>query len=535
MMESATPEPASTGGLALSRGKLRDGEPRWGLHTTELWCTLILALNYTWCSLEGHGSGFMEAASAIDPYVNSRAFWLLGLTAMTLLFIVAPGWWLHRNRWTQAVMPVLGCLGTLLFAGIWGAASSASLSLAVLGLFLSGLVQFWTSARVVLLEARTAPFAAIVVMLVLAVVVKTGMVMVLPFAVPAFGQVVFAACIPLLNGALFCVARHSAGRRSDTPCASRGARPCSPESQGARTVFGVAALPRGEALGPRSKRDFVLLIAMAAFLLATVRRLSFWGMWGAYAAFDGGVFSRLLELVVTVVVLGLFSWLCLIKTQGLPVAFRFQPAVVFVVAGLFAASAPLPAALSPVTSVILHVEESCAYVLFWAVMALSLDLQRIRSFRLLGLGGLAFGLLSLVWVVGSAFVDEIGGAWIALVAYVVIVMATLFGYWETRREGAHGVAVPSADPSASTCAAEPCSPSLAGSLSERASALAVSYGLTARETEVLQLLVQGRTRAFIQNELVLSVGTVKTHVTHIYAKLGVNDRQGLMDLVLEKG
>ena len=45
------------------------------------------------------------------------------------------------------------------------------------------------------------------------------------------------------------------------------------------------------------------------------------------------------------------------------------------------------------------------------------------------------------------------------------------------------------------------------------------------------LLAQGRTRAFIQEELVLSGGTVKTHVTHIYAKMGVHDRQEMMDLI----
>lgn len=32
----------------------------------------------------------------------------------------------------------------------------------------------------------------------------------------------------------------------------------------------------------------------------------------------------------------------------------------------------------------------------------------------------------------------------------------------------------------------------------------------------------------------LSVSTVKTHISHIYAKLGVHDRQGVMDLVLKK-
>jgi DNA-binding NarL/FixJ family response regulator len=48
--------------------------------------------------------------------------------------------------------------------------------------------------------------------------------------------------------------------------------------------------------------------------------------------------------------------------------------------------------------------------------------------------------------------------------------------------------------------------------------------LTARETEILQLLARGQTNPQIARELVVSPGTVKHHVRHIIAKLGVSDR-----------
>ena len=61
--------------------------------------------------------------------------------------------------------------------------------------------------------------------------------------------------------------------------------------------------------------------------------------------------------------------------------------------------------------------------------------------------------------------------------------------------------------------------------------VAAAHDLSPRETEVFSLLVQGRSRSFIQEELVLSGNTVKTHVSHIYAKMGVQGKQELMDLV----
>jgi LuxR family maltose regulon positive regulatory protein len=48
--------------------------------------------------------------------------------------------------------------------------------------------------------------------------------------------------------------------------------------------------------------------------------------------------------------------------------------------------------------------------------------------------------------------------------------------------------------------------------------------VTAREMEILKLLADGLSNQEIARKLVLSLGTVKTHAHHIYAKLGVNTR-----------
>lgn len=49
-------------------------------------------------------------------------------------------------------------------------------------------------------------------------------------------------------------------------------------------------------------------------------------------------------------------------------------------------------------------------------------------------------------------------------------------------------------------------------------------GLTERERDVLRLIVQGRTNSEIAAELYVSEATVKTHINHIFAKLGARDR-----------
>jgi len=61
------------------------------------------------------------------------------------------------------------------------------------------------------------------------------------------------------------------------------------------------------------------------------------------------------------------------------------------------------------------------------------------------------------------------------------------------------------------------------------------YGLTAREADVAALVGKGATNAQIARSLHLSEATVKTHLSHSYAKLGVRTRTELAVLVRDPG
>jgi DNA-binding NarL/FixJ family response regulator len=60
------------------------------------------------------------------------------------------------------------------------------------------------------------------------------------------------------------------------------------------------------------------------------------------------------------------------------------------------------------------------------------------------------------------------------------------------------------------------------------------YGLTAREKEVLQLLVDGLSKKAIAEKMFVSFHTIDTHLRNIYAKLEVNSRSGAIAKALKE-
>jgi DNA-binding NarL/FixJ family response regulator len=59
--------------------------------------------------------------------------------------------------------------------------------------------------------------------------------------------------------------------------------------------------------------------------------------------------------------------------------------------------------------------------------------------------------------------------------------------------------------------------------------------LTHRELDVVRMIALGLRNAEIARRLNLTVGTVKSHLHHVYEKLGVDSRMGLLLLAQQKG
>lgn len=61
------------------------------------------------------------------------------------------------------------------------------------------------------------------------------------------------------------------------------------------------------------------------------------------------------------------------------------------------------------------------------------------------------------------------------------------------------------------------------------------YNLTGRETEIAEMLIQGKSNGFISEKLFISIRTVKNHIYKIYQKTGVKNRIEMAYLIKKFG
>lgn len=62
--------------------------------------------------------------------------------------------------------------------------------------------------------------------------------------------------------------------------------------------------------------------------------------------------------------------------------------------------------------------------------------------------------------------------------------------------------------------------------------ISADYGLSAREKDVLELLVNGHSYKMISSELFISLDTVRSHIKKVYEKLHVNSKGEAINLAL---
>ncbi len=480
-----------------------------------------LVLVFVWSSLSDHVFGLRSALPEF-LIVNPRVFFLTGILALSTTIVAKPKFSRTADITLSVLLPFIGATGTACIA----LASNQNLfppaMLCITGLVALGMGYCWLVVSYGLLLARTGSVARIVYCLAAALSVEPVVRLVIESTFEHAAISGIAVCLPFVSMALLRVTHAMLEREETTSCFEKSnlAEERDETASNGKTT-----------LKSKTGKTFILLGATAA-LLATVRTLSPCGTWDA--KFDPAPMTTSPALVLAYATgVLLFAWYALVRAEARPALLRFQPAFLLIVLTLFASLVMLfsqgPQSATLYTFMIL--DDSFAHMLFWASITCTIASTAMPARKVAGMAIAAYSALSIIWLFLLGDNDTLEAPVMAIVITAIYLLTMIVSHTNSNSANQEEAQTPRNEThEESTALAD----RIAANIEERCVEIASGCRLSPRETEVLVLLAQGRTRVYIQNELVLAENTVKTHVTHIYKKLDVSNRQEMLDLVFGK-
>lgn len=460
-------------------------------------CTVAgLALLSVWSDLVGHGSGYFASADAVQEIVNARVLFLTGLTLSTACYMLAPRILKRFEAGIGAAVAALSFASTVLFSFPQLLPFLPMDYLCAACLLVIGVGYGWLVVHLVCQVAHRGDYAAVVMLLAVSLLAKTLLTSLINMYGPLLVHVGVAIAAPVVAFAAVAVVQRSLDRSPET--------------------LDLAELPKVQ---DPDRHVLIVLLILLPVLRALVRGLSKMGYWGSGYEVEN-IFDGLGFLVVIAMLL-FFSRVTLVKEQGSDFITRFLPPFLVILGGFFLLDPQVShlVGLTPWTSYILTTfVELFSQLFHWALIVLAIRSLSIHPYRVVGIGYSVYGVFSIAYALLLQDKVELSSVLIVFAMYFFIVVM-MYLFRSRSKDGSRISEKRTAKPPSGE---------------NRLERIAERYGLSPRETEVFVLLAQGRNRTYIQNTLFLAEGTVKTHTSRIYQKLGVSNRQDMITLVQDE-
>lgn len=447
------------------------------------------ALLAAWADLFGHSSGFAIPYSGLTGLGNMRVYWLTGLLTLAVSMAVFPRWFERAKPQLFFCLPLVASFGTMAFAVACQQTFFPPEPVALGGIIVAGMGYTWFTCLFCGILAQTQRMSYAIGSIVAGLALKTVLVQLFTGALSTSVQVGLAIALPLVIMVFALVGEGG----DDTRIANDEWKPQSDSGAAYRYI--------------------VPQIGVAMLAVATTRVMTPLGFFGDPLNLFMGVLPAAVGSMSVGVVLVVLTYFLLAKRTKSHLSKRFMPAFLVIIFAFFlsATSASYQGFVAAAVEVLITAIEALSHALFWTTAVTAIRLKGASPFRVVGLSTGFYDAISIIWVVFFFSLGVVNNAVIIAVAFAIVALVV----WLTDR-GEQGT---------STII----SPDL---VIDRRAEIAESHGLSPRETEVFMLLAQGRSRTYISEELVVSEGTVKTHISHIYDKLGVHGRQEMFDLLL---
>lgn len=267
------------------------------------------------------------------------------------------------------------------------------------------------------------------------------------------------------------------------------------------------------------KAMFIALIILFTVVMVCVRALSSTGIWGKERAnFIGMTELSVGELLAISILVFLMAYVVFIlPRKRFSLSLRCIFGLVVMIAGLQMLALANDFQFGLSFDVVTTAVELFSHLAKWMIVIECIRKTDVPPFRVACISGPVYAVVSLLWVSYLEQLDVMISSLVMILMYSLFVaVGAILLFMERSGKGFF-----SGSDSDET---------LLGASSESLSSFAKRWHLSARETEIVDLLLLGMKRSDIEQRCGLSEGTVKTHISNIYRKLDVHSKGEMRDL-----
>lgn len=466
--------------------------------------TMSIALIPAWPDLMGHAPALASQADSTQAIAgNAHFLLLLGMFVGGLLLVAAPRPISERPGLSALVAGGLGSA----FLVVYGLGGAVVVSLATVA---TGVMVIFLYGSTFYLLAETANFRVISYVSAFALALKALLLPSVGVVLPQQVSFWVICATPALSAVL--AAAYGA------MCASANVRQSGGEASPMKSY------------GKRTSMFMAILICVSSVVFAVARASSNMQFWGS---------DNLLEpmsLVAAVSCTLIFLVICYATFTCAPgdLMLRFMPCLLVQLIAygvLWCGALPELGVTGVGVPLFTTYTELYSHMYFFMVMFVGLSMLGTAGVRVHGAQWAVFS-AALFAVLALGLTDSTPGRFIvvlvlnACLASIFLVAHNVYG--QDQVEAIKSVA--EHRPQGETDGVD----SQASVLPRAIEDVSFRYGLSSRECEVLELLVQGRSRAYMADRLGLAGGTVGTYVSRIYDKVRVHSKQELLTVVYDE-
>lgn len=471
-----------------------------------------LVLIGVWVNIVGYSAAFLSPASTDADYETTRYLYHLGRIFASLSFIFFYRFYDDRSNIFFFVMPVLLCLGTIVFAMSHHQTLFLPLVVGSVGSFIMGFCYIWFVSTFYIFLARSFSMRLAIIITTVSQVLEQVIAVVLNFETAETMQIAICFILPFFSMLALGVAK-----KSKPP------------------------LPPSCALAGRAKTHQLVLLVASNIALVAIGAVSNIGIWGNVRIdfLTSSPEVTILETITACIAVLVLSLTTLSSSTKEPLSFRYQIPFLVLIAGFMLAIIQLLffTETTIVSSIAIMSIEFYAHILVWSILMSAIKDLSIPAYKIVGIGMGVYSICSIGWIYLLENNTTIAGAVVLIISFFLIIVMAVHPRLLYKKDLPQTVVLE--DINEYTIEGEPEIPlesngaAIVANLKNRCELLAIKYRLSPREEEVLFLLAQGRTKPVIQDRLVLSEGTTKTHIAHIYEKMSVHSHQDLLDVVFD--